>query len=473
MGPARFGGESRTPGGPRVADTDEAGSDATSAAVRIQIPVEATASLDGTSHTIPISERKETAQVVPSSLLSVGEAVKPGQSLTASFGTILNKAFGLVPKEVPAAAMPVLTMTAQAVAASDILPPWSLLGDRQGLAWHAPCSAHRERPHDVVAVCDERNGGPMTYGWMLALSALSLSAHATDDIPTYELLVEREATVVWPLFAEVAEPEKPEERYAVLAMEELRINDRVAVVEGEELFATIVGNAGSGQTDLGADSFVGDVVSNGPLHLRDRGFIDGTLRAADRVEVQCPRPGETRIRDGVIEGPLFATACIVRSMVPDGPPLVRLEPGDDVTIEPGVYPRIALQPRSTLRLRNGTYTFGSLVAESDAKVVFEVDAGPTVLNIDGEFRFRGRFETAGAVLDRPLAAYVKLTTFTDRDIHIEAPWQGTLVAPNAKVSLQSRPEGHAGAIYARSVEIHQGSTFAFEPFVGGLFDFCD
>jgi len=305
---------------------------------------------------------------------------------------------------------------------------------------------------------------------LLGASILSVSAHATDDIPTYELLVEREATINWPLYAEV---EEPEERYAVLANEELRINDRVIVVDRVERFATIVGNAGSGQTNLGADSLVDDVVSNGPVHLRDRGFVDGMLRAADRVEVQCPRPGETRIRDGVVEGPLLATACVVRSMVPDAPPLVRLEPDDDVTIAPGVYPRVALQPRSTLRLRSGTYAFGSLVAESDSTIVFEVDDGPILLDIDGEFRFRGRFETTGPTPERSLAAYVKVTTFTDRDIHIEAPWQGTLVAPNAKVSLQSRPEGHAGAIYARTVEIHQGSTFVFEPFVGGLFEFCE
>jgi hypothetical protein len=139
---------------------------------------------------------------------------------------------------------------------------------------------------------------------------------------------------------------------------------------------------------------------------------------------------------------------------------VNLEPDSQASLTPGGFRNVVVKSRSTLTLAAGTYTFESLSLEPEATLTVNNASGPTHIFIRSSMTVRGAI--ASSVPNR---FNVRFSFAGTSPVALEAPFLGTLVAPAAAVNLASvAAPGHRGAILAKSIEIHQWTTFEHRPF---------
>ena len=109
---------------------------------------------------------------------------------------------------------------------------------------------------------------------------------------------------------------------------------------------------------------------------------------------------------------------------------VDVEPGLQRTLAPGAYSDVVVKSRATLSLKTGTYFFNSLDLEPQAKVSTTSKTGPIIIYVRQGLIFRGSFSEQGGGVPR-------VFVFGTSMVSLEAPFLGTLVAPNALVNRET------------------------------------
>ena len=139
---------------------------------------------------------------------------------------------------------------------------------------------------------------------------------------------------------------------------------------------------------------------------------------------------------------------------------VRLEP-DQVRppLSPGNYGDVSLKSRSKLTLQSGTYRFGTVQTEPDSQLILNKTSGPIYIHMKS-------LTHRGKIVDATGDNYGKtLFAVAGRDpIFIEGPFVGTLLAPNANVTIgtSTAPE-HRGVFQARTVLVRSKETLYHLP----------
>jgi hypothetical protein len=297
--------------------------------------------------------------------------------------------------------------------------------------------------------------------WLASTSvaALAFATAAGCSTPSDPLVVslQRPLTVSASQQFSVSVPNQLQPQAVVAdATTSLQLDDRAVLAETGGGFAI---SAGVGATGLstGTDVSIGTLWSVGPVVLRDRAHVHGDVNTTSTLS-----RGNQTIVDGAINlapviQPLAVTSWTV-NFPGSSAGNVNLAPGAQRTLAPGGYDAVTLNAGATLRLSSGTYFFQSLDVEPQARIsLTATPTAPVFIYVVGNIMYRGTIVTGSGQTPNLL-----LGALTNQPIFIESPFTGTLVAPNASVTV--RATGDVGAFFAKSLEIGAGVTITHQAF---------
>lgn len=199
--------------------------------------------------------------------------------------------------------------------------------------------------------------------------------------------------------------------------------------------------------------------SAGNVGLRSQSTVDGFVRAEGIIDKQdstvrvlgAEQPGHDvppRTLRWKVEFPEASA------------PLALVGQGTDLFLDPGSYQDLNVHGGGRVHLRTGTYFLRSFSTEPQGQVIIENDDGPVFIYVRNSFTYKGPFvddaHNEGQVLVGYLGSSVAL---------LQAPFVGTMVAPNAKIDLE-RPNGaqHRGSWFAKELHVFSDSTILGLPF---------
>jgi len=139
-----------------------------------------------------------------------------------------------------------------------------------------------------------------------------------------------------------------------------------------------------------------------------------------------------------------------------------LEPDQIRSLTTGVYGQMRVASRSKLVLGPGTYYFQGIQLEPGATLELQNGSAPVKLYVQGDVTLRGTVVQQATASNELL-----IVTFSQNGAFIESALNCTLAAPHGKVSLAGGLL-HRGAVFAKNIELHQGSTLERRPFAHPL-----
>jgi hypothetical protein len=244
--------------------------------------------------------------------------------------------------------------------------------------------------------------------------------------------------------------------------ERLQVGDRVTL--GESPAIKSVSNLGANGLELGASNLVHANVQNGggSTTVRISTRIRGFLRAVDPITKQNPV---------YVEGGEFPNTPVpdaVTQWTVDWPTVNRgnVYVGDDqvTALDPGAYGTIDVRSRARVTLRSGTYFFESFASEPQAQLLLDKTNGPIFIYIRNQFRLYAELVTTGGLDGNLLVGYLG-TLGAD----VQVAFTGTLVAPNAEISLRRPSTGqHRGAFFGRRIIVDSDGQVLHLPFDWGF-----
>ena len=254
---------------------------------------------------------------------------------------------------------------------------------------------------------------------------------------------------------------------------------------------TTVGNAGSGLTSAGIGTIVGDatransdpqlcpgvprppaqptivdVVSAAPILLqRNAEVTGGVVTTSQPVKQQ----GAAIAGALAIEaGPLFSSSTWSVTFPSVQSADLKVEPDHSSWLTPGSYGTVSVAQGATLALTSGTYTFASLYVDTGATIHGDTALGPLVIYVETSLHVFGSIVPSGG------ASELFLGFAGDSSVILEKAFSGTFLAPNATLTLASlanagpgqQAQGHQGAFFAASLDVHECVNVTHVPFAG-------
>lgn len=301
--------------------------------------------------------------------------------------------------------------------------------------------------------------GALSAGAVALASALTFASGCSSDVPVESSGVERQAagattfTVSVPAGAALSD--------LVLSAQggSLLVRDGVKVVADGERFAAIanVSTSSGAATDLGASSQTGDVVSKSSVRVRSAGVVHGSVRSGGGVTVDAGARIEGSTETNASLGtPSQVTFSVTFPSTDQGSITVANDAQRELTA--GAYRDVIVRARGKLTLGPGTYTFSSLLVEPTAELRLKNDEA-VIVYVKTSLVHRGVIsETAS---DRSNVLFAVAGTSSTL---VEAPFRGTLIAPQSSIVLGSTSTGHQGAFFGRSVEAQPWTTIRHRPF---------
>jgi hypothetical protein len=242
----------------------------------------------------------------------------------------------------------------------------------------------------------------------------------------------------------------------LLGAHTVRVGERVRLLGSAGGFGRI-GNRGRSITEVGERSRVGDIASVARVLLRHRAVVNGDLVTGGTLR----REGGVTITGTVREN----QTVILPSLTPflaSFPPLlaeVTVQPGQVVSLAPGAYREVTVERGARLRLRAGTYFIGSLIMEPGSTVQLDKAGQEILIRIKSSFEYRGRFVDPAAAFAGAIVVFQGT-----RAVTLDRRFEGTLIAPRAKLTLETVKGGHEGAFFAQDVLVRPKVPVTCRPF---------
>ncbi len=241
----------------------------------------------------------------------------------------------------------------------------------------------------------------------------------------------------------------------------LAIGDRVKLVNQNGTFAASV-NAGSAQTNVGADAQVGDVWSRAAVELRDRCKANGNVRTMStlKLDANASVTGLVTQNGALLQIPTLSLAVTFPGTNQGDKTIA---PNGTLTLAPGAYANVTVNAGATLFLSTGTYYFNNWDVEPGAKVSCSSGSGQIVVNIKVGLIYRGSIiEKTGG---RPK---MFVGVFGTSAVSLEGPFTGTFMALTAPLTIATLtpPAAHSGAFYAQNITVNPDNTITYFPFSG-------
>jgi hypothetical protein len=244
----------------------------------------------------------------------------------------------------------------------------------------------------------------------------------------------------------------------ISATQRLQIDDRVTLADPSQ--RPTVSSLGQAGAELGAGVVANtNVTSVGNVTLRSAAHVLGAVTTAGQIITQ----NDVRI-DGqrstgatvapqttswTVTFPSTAAATVIAG--PDGP----LTP-----VAPGAYGGLDVRSRGRVALRAGTYYLGYFNSEPQGQIQLDTSGGAIVIYVRDSFTYKGAFVSTAGPQGKVLVGYLGTQV-----AYLQAPFVGTMVAPNAFIQL-ARPDSgqHKGAWFGAQVEVFSDAKVGFLPF---------
>lgn len=230
-------------------------------------------------------------------------------------------------------------------------------------------------------------------------------------------------------------------------------------VIGQDGATPALASFGGTQTYLQAASKAfGNIYSRPNVRLDAKTLVGGFVRTQGTIIKQGVGTSDAPvIRNGEFPGVPITPATFTWTTRHPGTSLGDVEffavptPVDHV-VPPGAYGKFNIHDRNRVLLSSGTYFFDSFNTESQAQILVNKTSGPIVIYVRNSFSYKGAFVENGGPVGQVLVAYSGSS-----DAFLQAPFVGTMVAPNATIKLE-RPTSaqHRGSFFGRAVEVAAG-----------------
>lgn len=219
-------------------------------------------------------------------------------------------------------------------------------------------------------------------------------------------------------FVNDVEPPNP----ACQASESFVVSDRAHVTTPDGRPA--VHNSGTGQTLISFDARTNGVQSVGQVRVLDRAIVTGDVRSSNSITVS-PTATVTGTQAPFAGVTLPALPALPTFPPPTGGPIF-VNPGGVVPLAPGSRGSVTVNSGGFLRLSAGDYFFQSFTINSSSRV----EVTPTTrVFVQSTLNYRSPFVNASNAV-QPIAL-----GFGGMNLIVEARFDGTLLAPNARVEF--------------------------------------
>jgi hypothetical protein len=249
-------------------------------------------------------------------------------------------------------------------------------------------------------------------------------------------------------------------RPAIETSQSFALEEKSRVVLATSGGFAMLGNTGSGSADVQSEVQTGSVLSQGPVTLEDGVVVHGDVESGSTVRAN---PAAT------VTGQITSNASFV---LPPGRDLsgvvfpaansgaIDVDRHQSQTPAPGAYSTVDVAREGTLFLTAGTYFFESLHLHEGSRVNLDQSAGPVRVYVHQSMTYKGQIASIagnpgdfvlGYAGSRPLGIHTRFLG-------------GTLIAPNAPVSISSREhEAFTGEISAESIHLEEHRTLVCDP----------
>src|SRR6478736_3880494 len=290
-----------------------------------------------------------------------------------------------------------------------------------------------------------------------AFVLLFVFAACNRSAPSEAVAKRGEALTPGPSFTLQLPPQLTSGGAGLISSTTLTLGDRVKVAQPTGgAFAGIV-NLGSGLTIIGRDAITGDAWSVGSIQLGDRSTVNGFIKTAGTFT-----PGVSPTVTGPIQQsqPLTPpTLATVTVQFQNGAAAVPVANDSTRTLSPGDYAAVTLGSRAVLALSTGDYRFDSFVAQLPSTLRLTTTAGPIRIFVRNTLTWNSTVTAAAGDPTKLLLGYVGNAAIT-----INTPFSGTLLSPNAAVSLPTPSSPHSGAFFAKSLSTQPDVIVTAKPF---------
>ncbi|HET7542785.1 MAG TPA: hypothetical protein VFK05_23095, partial [Polyangiaceae bacterium] len=291
--------------------------------------------------------------------------------------------------------------------------------------------------------------------WALVVGACV--AVACNTAPEQAISKRTEALTPGPTFTLQLPPQLTSGGAGLSATTAITLGDRAKVKQATgSAFAGVV-NLGTGLTLIGQDSVTGDVWSVGSVQLQDRATVSGFLKTAGTLS-----PGANTTITGTIQQsqPLPApTLSTVTVQFQNGASAVTVGNDATRTLSPGDYAAVSLGARAVLALSTGDYRFDSLATQLPSTLRLTTTAGPVRIFVRNTFSWNSTVTAAAGDPTKLLLGYVGSAAIT-----VNTPFTGTLLSPNAAVTLPTGSSPHSGAFFAKTLSTQPDVVVTTRPF---------
>jgi hypothetical protein len=218
-------------------------------------------------------------------------------------------------------------------------------------------------------------------------------------------------------------------------------------------------NVGTGGIQAEPDAVFGDVFSTSTVTLKDRVHVLGKVYAPGVV-----RGAGVQIAGGVDSVTPLAPSTVTTWTVTYPAATVTdvvLQPNISASRAPGRYGNVQIFSGAQLSLSSGIYYLDSLDLEPSAKILLNQDAGPVLIYVRNTVILRGTFKVLPTSSTTPpdlLFGYLG-----SAELFVEAPFNGVIVATNAKVTLRSVSGGHTGSFFGKNIGVDPNTQVTFRP----------
>jgi hypothetical protein len=230
----------------------------------------------------------------------------------------------------------------------------------------------------------------------------------------------------------------------------------VAIADRSIVNGSVYVGAG-GSATVGNDSSInGNLISASPVQLRDR----TTITLIDTNAGLTPGNSDTIGTVLTVAPVLPPFPTVAQSFT--GTQVVTVPVGGSRTLAPGQYGAVTVFSGGRLTLSTGTYAFTSLDLEPQATLVTPSSSAETArVFVRDSVIYRGRTATAAGALAPLFLGYAGAGPIT-----IEAVYTGTIIAPNATLTLQSLNGAgvYTGEFFARQLNLSPADTTNSSPF---------
>lgn len=264
---------------------------------------------------------------------------------------------------------------------------------------------------------------------------------------------------------------------ALLAREKLSINDRSYCKKFDGTYCPIASYGtdfnGSYGVNIGVDASVGNVYSAKSVVLRDRATVHGKLETAGSVVSQSSMANVT--------GAIIENSTNARTYKSLYAPVLDNKTSDlDFTIQsnrtynPG---EIAFSDVFGFGANNVSFSFnsgselvfnqmgnlqaGSLNFQKGAKLHAPTGSSVT-FHIGKNFQWNGTIVANDMVA---AAQHIMVIYYGSNTVFVQTNFAGTIIAPNAEVVIGQSGKEFYGAIFAKSIVVHQETKVTWVPFV--------